>query len=105
MATVTVTAALDVPLRLAVTVLLLPSPLSGMVDGVSFSVTVGVPSSSVMVSVWLAGFPTPPPAAVPDTVTVLLGASTSLSTAVIVTVPVLVVAPAAMVKVLFAVTV
>ena len=59
-----------------------------------------VESSSVMVSVWLAGFDTPPPLTVPETVTALSGASTSLSTAVIVTVPVLVISPAAIVSIL-----
>ncbi|MDE0302837.1 MAG: hypothetical protein OXJ38_06490, partial [Gammaproteobacteria bacterium] len=52
-----------------------------------------------MVSVTSAGFDIPPPDAVPDTVTVLSGASTSSSTAVSVTVPVLDVVPAAIVKV------
>ena len=62
--------------------------------------TVGVSSSSVIVSVWSEGAAAPlPPATVAETVTSLSGASTSLSTAVIVTVPVLVVAPAAMVRV------
>ena len=60
---------------------------------------VGASSSSVIVSVASAGFATPPPLAVAETVTVLFGASTSLSTAVMVTVPVLEVAPAAMVRV------
>ena len=70
-------------------------------DGLSTSVTVGVLSSSVMVSVWSEGFETPPPLAVADTVTVLVAAETELSTAVIVTVPVLVVEPAAIVSVVF----
>ena len=60
----------------------------------------GVASSSVMVSVTASGFAAPlPPVAVPDTVTVAFGASRSLSTAVSVTVPVLAVAPAAIVRV------
>ena len=98
-ATVRVTAALDLPERVAVTVLELVPPLSSMVAGSSSRVTVGTPSSSVMVRVWLPGLATPPPLAVAETVTDLFGASTSLSTAVMVTVPVLVVAPAAMVRV------
>ena len=62
-------------------------------------------SSSVMANVTSAGFATPPPLAVPETVTVLSGASTSLSTAVMVTVPVLTVDPAAIVSVVLALTV
>ena len=62
-------------------------------------------SSSVMVNVWLAGFATPPPLAAPETVTVLFGASTLLSTAVMVTAPVLAVDPAAIVSVVLALTV
>ena len=96
--TVTVTAALDAPDSVAVTVL--DPPFSEIEDGVSTSVTVGAPSSSVMVSVWFEGSDTSP-LAVPDTVTSLFGASTLLFTAVIVTVPVLEVLPAAIVSVLF----
>ena len=98
--TVTVTAALDAALRLAVTVL--DPPFSEIDEGLSARLTVGVSSSSVIVSVWSCGFATPPPLAVPDTVTSLFGASTALLTAVIVTVPVLAVEPAVMVSVLFA---
>ena len=72
--TVTVTAELDVPDSVAVTVL--EPPLSEIEDGLSTSVTVGVPSSSVMVRVWFAGSETPPPVAVAETVTDLFGAST-----------------------------
>ena len=60
--------------------------------------SVGGSSSSSMVSVTSDGFPTSP-VAVPETVTDLFGASMLLSDAVIVTVPVLVVAFAAMVSV------
>ena len=78
---------------------MLTPPFSWIDDGLSARFTVGVPSSSVMVRRTSSGFDTPPPLAVPDTVTVLLGASTLLSTAVMVTVPVLAVRPAAMVRV------
>ena len=54
-----------------------------------------------MVSVWLADAATPPPEALAETVKVLSGASTPLSTALMITRPVLVVPPAAMVRVLF----
>ena len=65
----------------------------------SSTVTAALPSSSVMVSVWLEGAETPlPPATVADTVTFLSAATASLFAAVIVTVPVLVVEPAAMVS-------
>ena len=97
--TVTVTAALDACDSAAVTVL--TPPFSEIEVGLSDSVTVGVLSSSVMVSVWFEGFDTPPPLAVADTVTVLFGASTELPTAVIVTAPVLAVAPDAIVRTLF----
>ena len=97
--TVTVTAALAAVDSIAVTVL--DPPLSEIEDGVNTSVTIGA-SSSVMVSVLFPGFDTPfPPLAAPDTVTVLFAVSTELSTAVIVTVPVLEVLPAAIVKSLF----
>ena len=56
-------------------------------------------SSSVSVSVMVAGFAMPPLVTVPDTLTVLFAASKSLSFAVMVTVPVLVVVPAAMVSI------
>ena len=59
-------------------------------------------SSSVIVRVRSDGFATEcPPLDVPETVTDLSAASTELSTAVIVTVPVLVVEPAAIVRSLF----
>ena len=97
--TVTDTAALEAPDSVAVTVL--TPPFSEIEVGLSTSVTVGVASSSVMVSVWFAGFDTPPPLAAPDTVTVLFGASTLLFTAVIFTSPVLVFCPDAIVSVVF----
>ena len=83
---------------------MLSPPFSEIEDGLSTSVNT-CPSSSVMVSVWFEGFDTPPPLAVADTVTVLLSVSTELSTAVIVTVPVLAVAPAAIVSLVFVDTV
>ena len=96
--TVTVTDSLDAALSLAVTVL--TPPLSLIEDGVSTRLTAGPTSSSVIVSVCGDGSDTPfPPEADPETVTVLSGASTALFTAVRVTVPVLVVAPAAIVSV------
>ena len=96
-ATVTVTAALDAPESVAVTV---DTPLLSDTDvGDSDSVTVGGPSSSRIVSVTLDGAATLlPPEAVPETVTDLFGSSLLLSTAVIVTVPVLVVSPDAIVS-------
>ena len=61
------------------------------------------PSLSAMVSVRPAGADTPlPPDAAPETVTVLSDAWTSLFTAVIVTVSVLVVSPGAITSALFA---
>ena len=99
--TVNVTSWLETAPSVAVTVVEPPS--SSMDDEPSTRDTVGVPSSSVIVRVWLAGAATPlPPDAVADTVTCLSGASTSLSTAVTVTAPVLVVDPAAIVRVVFA---
>ena len=98
--TVSVTAALDARFSVAVTVDTFDAPLSSIVDGLSASVTSGNASSSVMVSVTLDGAATPlPPAAVAETVTLLSGASVVSFTAVIVTVPALVVCPAAMVNV------
>ena len=96
--TVTVTAALDVPESVAVTV---DTPLlSETDDGDSARVTVGGPSSSRIVNVTLDGSATLlPPEAVPETVTDLFGSSLLLSTAVIVTAPVLVVSPDAIVSV------
>ena len=98
--TVSVTAALDARFSVAVTVDTFDAPLSSIDDDDNASVTSGRSSSSVMVSVTADGTATPlPPAAVAETVTVLSGASTSLSFAVTVTAPVLVVSPAAMVNV------
>ena len=59
-------------------------------------------SSSAIVSVTDCGFSAPVPEALPDTVTVLSAASTSLFTAVTVTISVLVVAPVAIVSRRFA---
>ena len=88
--TVIVVAALDTPLNFAVTVVTPPS--SEIDEGDRTNETVGVPSSSVIVSVALDGSDTPrPPLAEPDTVTLLFGSSLLLSLAVIVTVPLLVV--------------
>ena len=102
--TVTSTATLDAPLRRAVTVL--SPPFSPIDVGFSVRLTVGAPSSSAIVSVWSARARTPVlPLAAPDTVTSLFGASTSLSFAAIVTVPVLVVVPAAIVSFRFVVSV
>ena len=64
----------------------------------------GAASSSVMVSVTLRGYPTPA-LDVLDTRTVLSGASVPSFTAVTVTAPVLVVAPAAMVSAVLALNV
>ena len=96
--TVNVTSWLDSALSVTVTVVEPPS--SSIDNELSPRDTVGVSSSSVIVSVCFAGSDTPlPPAAVAETVTCLSGASTSLSAAVTVTVPVLVLEPAAMVRV------
>ena len=96
--TVTVTASLDVRSSSAVTVE--TPPVSEIDDGDNASATVGNVSSSVSVSVTADGAATPlPPVAVAETVTLLSGASVALSTAVIVTVPALVVEPAAIVNV------
>ena len=74
-------------------------PPSVAVMAVDTNVSVAV-SSSEIVSVWSEGAATPlPPVAVADTVTSLSAVTTELSLAVIVTVPVLVVAPAAIVRV------
>ena len=102
--TTSVTFSLDGPLSVAVTVV--ESPFSPIEAGLNTRVTVGVASSSVIVNVWLEGADTPlPPVAVADTVTDLSGASTALFTALILTVRVLVVAPAAIVSVSFALSV
>ena len=97
-ATVTVTASLDAPESVAVTV---DTPLlSETDDGDSPSATVGNASSSSSVNgVGGGSFAWPRLSdAVPESVTVLSGASIALSTAVNVTVPVLVVEPAAIVN-------
>jgi len=96
--TVRVVASLDGWLKLAVS-LELP-PFSLMVVEESARVAVGSSSLSAMVNVRLAGSATPlPPDAAAWTVNILSGVSTLLSTAVMVTVPVLVVSPAAMVRI------
>ena len=97
--TVTVTAALEAPESVAVTVAAFDEPLSSIVDDDNASVTVGNASSSVSVNVLLAGFATLlPPETVPETVTDLSGESTEFPFAVTVTVPVLVVSPDAIVN-------
>ena len=94
-----VTSCEDGPLSAAVT--LVASPFSLMEDELSWSVALGVTSSSVMVSVSLEGGVTPRlPPMVADTVAYLSGSSTPLSIAVMVTVPALTVEPAAIVRVL-----
>ena len=96
--TVTVNASLDLPDSVAVTVVL--PPVSETEEDDSARVRVGRVSSSVRVRVTFVGAATPlPPVAVPETVTDLSGESTSLPLAVIVTSPLLAVAPAAMVRV------
>ena len=96
--TVSVTASLDTPDSVAVTVDTPPFSRIEVAD--STSAAVGVASSSVSVRVAFGGFATLlPPAAVPETVTDLFGESTVLPFAVTVTVPALAVAPAAMVRV------
>ena len=94
----TITAAVTAVLRPALTDATPPS--SAIDEDDRINDTVGAPSSSRIVSLASDGFATPPPAAVPDTVTVLSAEFTALSLAVIVTTPVLVVSPAAMVSVL-----
>ena len=91
---------------LNVAVIVVEPPSSEIEAEPSTSETVGVPSSSVIVNVWLDGAATPlPPETVAETVTLLSGASTSnCPTAVMVTVPVLVVEPAAMVSFLLVLT-
>ena len=105
--TVIVTAALDLPESVAVTAarrsLAAAFGSSSMLVRDSASVTVGAASSSVRVRVASAGATTPlPPAAVAETVTDLSGESASSSAAVTVTAPALAVEPAAMVRVLAA---
>ena len=97
--TVSVTALLDLPESVAVTD---DTPPVSEIDAAdSTSATIGNASSSVMVSVTSEGCPATPWEldALPETVTCLSGASTSLSAAVTVTAPVLVVSPAAIVSV------
>ena len=98
--TVIVVSALEARFSEAVTVEELAAPLSATEVRESASVAVGFASSSVIVRVTAAGAVTPCEfAAAPDTVTLWFGSSVSSSVAVIVTVPVLLVAPAAMVSV------
>ena len=74
-------------------------PFSAIDASLSDSDTVGAASSSAMVSDTFVGFWMPVgPEAVPDTTTVLSGASVVLSTAVILTTSVLLVAPATIVS-------
>ena len=102
--TVIVVAALDARFRVAVTVD--TPPFSGINAGFSESVAFGAASSSVIVSVTSEGCTTPWELdAEPDTVTILSGESVVSLTAVTVTVPALVVAPAAIVSALFALSV
>ena len=76
-------------------------PFSRIDDDATVSVTPGAASSSAIVSVTLEGSVTPWVLdAEPETVTLLSGASVASATAVTVTVPALVVPPAAMVSVL-----
>ena len=100
-ATVTVVHWLDGWLKVAPTVVAPPS--SRIEASATDRVAVGAASSSVMVRVRLAGASTLPALdAVPDTGAALSGASMGSSTAVSVTVSVLVVRPAAKVRVGFA---
>ena len=97
--TVTVVACAERRLKVAVTVV--TPPFSEIDEADSAKVASGAASSSVMVSVRAIGCCTPwSLTAVPETVACRFGASVSLSTAATVTVPLLVVAPAAMVRVL-----
>ena len=97
--TVIVTASLDTPESVAVTVAAFDVPLSSIVADDNASVTVGNASSSVSVNVTLDGAATPlPPEAVPETVTDLFGESTEFPFALTVTTPVLVVSPDAIVN-------
>ena len=100
-ATVTTASSLDTPLSVAHTVA--TPPCSPMVSADSFSAAVGVGSSSAIVSGVAAGAATPlPPLTRAATCSVLSGASTASSTAVIFTSPPLAVCPAAMVSTRFA---
>ena len=91
--TVTVKASDEAGETVAVTVL--TPPFSLIICGVSISVTTGGDSSSVIIKVTSTGASAPDNDTVPDTLTILSGESTALSTAVIFTVPVLFVALAA----------
>ena len=96
--TVSVAASVETALSVAETVV--EPPFSEIDEEPRTRETVGVPSSSVIVSVWSDGAETSSsPETVAETVTSLSGASTLLSTAENVTVPVLVVDPAAIVSV------
>ena len=96
--TVTITSALDRPSSDAVTVL--TPPFSEIDVGSSAKVSVGVSSSSVILSVRGAGAAAPlPPVTVPPITTLFSGASRSLSSAVTFTSPVLSVSPASIVSV------
>ena len=95
---VMIVSALEALLRVAVTVVVAAFSEIELSD--SASLTVGAPSSSSMVSVWLDGLATPlPPLAIAEMVTDLFGESAWSLLAAMVTVPELVVAPAAMVNV------
>ena len=99
---ISVASNLAAPLTVAVTVITVAPASSLTVFGDKLKVApVGGLSSSVMVSVLSSGFTTPPPVAVAETVMVLLGLSTELLFAVIVTVPALTVEPVFIIKVLF----
>ena len=103
--TVTVVTALDGCESVALTVDV--PPFSEIDAGFSDSVAFGAASSSVIVRVTLGGLLVRPRLsdAVPDTLTLLSGASVSLSLAVTVTTPALVVAVAAKVSVVAALSV
>ena len=90
--TVTVTGALEAPDRVAVTVA--TPPVSEIDEGDSARASIGVPSSSISVRVVGSGGRMSP-ATLPEIVTCALGASALSSVAVMVTVPVLAVAPSA----------
>ena len=98
-----VVAAPDVPESVAVTT---ATPPASEIDlGATASVTSGVASSSTMVSVTFGGLSTLPPAAiVPETDRATSAESTLSGFAVIVTVPVLAVCPAATISSVFALT-
>ena len=97
--TATVTAAVGSVDSATVYVVVRPAPAASVTVTPVFDSSSPRSSSSSIVSVWFTGFVTPlPPLDAPDTVTVLFAASTSLSFAVIVTVSVLAVEPAAIVS-------